>query len=68
VTTLGLTWNPSSQDGGSEILDYRINIAELGSEFNILDTSTNANYLAIGLTAGTTYEFKIESRNQFGYS
>ena len=25
-------------------------------------------YLVVGLTAGTTYEFKIEARNDFGYS
>lgn len=33
-----------------------------------MDTTTNLNYIATGLTAGTTYEFKIEARNQYDYS
>lgn len=31
---------------------------------NLVDTS----YIAIDLTFGTTYEFKLESRNEYGYS
>lgn len=34
----------------------------------MLDTTSDTSYLATGLTYGTTYEFKIEARNQFGYS
>jgi hypothetical protein len=29
---------------------------------------TDPNYLAIGLTAGAVYEFKVESRNSYSYS
>jgi len=29
---------------------------------------TSAEYLATSLTFGTTYEFKVESRNSYGYS
>ena len=27
-----------------------------------------SSYTAVGLNAGTTYEFKVESRNSYGYS
>lgn len=68
-STLGLTWEQAAFNGGAEILDYRINIAEQGQVFSVLaDGLTNPNYLAIGLTAGVTYEFKVESRNRYSYS
>jgi hypothetical protein len=34
----------------------------------IASSITTTSYTAIELTAGTTYEFKIESRNSYGYS
>jgi len=51
------------------IIDYRISIAEQGGSFSVLASDlTVAEYTAIGLTFGTTYEFKVESRNSYGYS
>jgi hypothetical protein len=67
-STLGLTWTPPIFTGGDVIIDYRINIAEQGGSYSILETVTTTSYTAIELTAGTTYEFKIESRNSYGYS
>lgn len=55
-------------NGGSVILDYRISIAEQGQAFSILDTTVDPNYTVSGLTSGTTYEFKVESRNEYDYS
>lgn len=34
----------------------------------MLTSTTSTSYQVTGLTAGTTYEFKIESRNEYGYS
>jgi hypothetical protein len=62
-SSLGLTWSAPAVDGGSEVIDYRLHIAELNGVFSVLDTTSNEYYLANGLTAGTTYEFKIEARN-----
>jgi hypothetical protein len=55
--------------GGDVIIDYRINIAEQGGAFSVLESGiTTTIYTAITLTSGTIYEFKIESRNSYGYS
>lgn len=75
--TLGLTWNTGQQggrrlstysDGHSPIIDYRINMAVNGGSFSVLDSTTESSYLVTGLTAGTTYDFFIEARNEYGYS
>lgn len=43
-------------------------MAEQGQVLTILDTTSSLNYLVSGLTAGTTYEFTVEARNQYDYS
>jgi hypothetical protein len=68
-TTLGITWSPAVFTGGDVIIDYRINIAEQGGAFSVLASGLlTPDYTATGLTSGTTYEFKVESRNSYGYS
>jgi hypothetical protein len=68
-STLGLTWTAPVFKGGDVIIDYRINIAEQGGSYSVLESGiTDTSYTATGLTAGTIYEFKIESRNSYGYS
>ena len=68
-TTLGITWSPAAFTGGDVIIDYRINIAEQGGAFSVLASGLlTPDYTATGLTSGTTYEFKVESRNSYGYS
>jgi len=68
-SALGLTWSAGSSNGGATIIDYRISMAESGGSFSVLATGlTSAEYLATGLTSGTNYEFKVESRNSYGYS
>ena len=49
--------------------DYRISIAEQGQTFSVLASGvTDSSYLATDLTAGVTYEFKVEARTSYGYS
>jgi hypothetical protein len=36
--------------------------------FTVLDTTVSTTYVATGLNAGTIYEFKLEARNEYGYS
>lgn len=44
-------------------------MAVQGNSFSELATGlTSASYQATGLTTGTIYEFKVESRNVVGYS
>jgi hypothetical protein len=68
---IGLTWSPPTFDGGSPVIDYRIwyDNANGGTSFevlavNILDTS----YLANTVIKGQTYIFKLQARNDYGYS
>jgi hypothetical protein len=56
-STLGLTWTAPVFTGGDVIIDYRINIAEQGGSYSVLESVTTTSYTATGLTAGTTYEF-----------
>ena len=68
-TTLGLTWTAPEFTGGDVILDYRVNYRVLGGEFTPLASDvTETSYTAAGLSLGTQYEFRVESRNNYGYS
>ena len=68
ASTLGLTWTEGNANGGSAIIDYRINYAEQGETYSVLTSTSSSSYQITGLTAGKTYEFKIEARNEYGYS
>lgn len=64
-----MTWTAPVFTGGAVIDDYRINIKEQGGTYSILASGiVPTSYTAIGLTAGTTYVFNIESRNSYSYS
>jgi hypothetical protein len=64
-----LTWDAAAFVGGAAIQDFRMNIAEQGRPFQVLDSGLlDTDYLVTGLTFGVTYEFKVESRNSYGYS
>jgi len=68
-STLGLTWSQAPFTGGAVIIDYRISIANVGGVFSVLTSNVeNPSYTALDLTAGIIYQFKIESRNSYGYS
>lgn len=44
-------------------------MAEQGSSFSVIASGvTQTSYVATSLTAGTTYEFKVEARNEYGFS
>ena len=68
-STLGLTWTAPAFTGGAVIDEYRVSYAEQGGTFSVLESSVvGTSYLATGLTAGTTYEFKLEAKNSYSYS
>lgn len=68
ATSLALQWTAPASDGGSPVLDYRIQYREQGGTYSDLATLNALTYLATGLTSGITYDFRVEARNQFGYS
>jgi hypothetical protein len=67
-TTLGLTWSAGASNGGASVTEYRVNYAEQGGSYSVLASTANTYYEVTALTSGTTYEFKIEAKNEYGYS
>jgi hypothetical protein len=51
------------------VLDYRITYDQSIDDYvTLVEFSPARSYTATGLTAGNTYKFKVEARNEFGYS
>jgi hypothetical protein len=68
-STIGLTWTAGATNGGTPVLDYRINYAVSGGTFGILaDAVAGTSYTVSTLQPGTTYEFKVEARNAYDFS
>lgn len=66
---IGLEWSEGASNGGTAIIDYLIQYAEVSAEFETLEVAvTTKSYTATSLTAGLTYKFKVQARNSFGYS
>lgn len=66
---IGLVWSDSTFVSGSNILDYKIEYDEAQDVFVTLETGiTSQSYTVNQLVAGTTYQFKVYSRNAAGYS
>lgn len=73
VTTayvIGFTWEDATLDGGSQILDWRINWDQSTQTYEILEAGiTERSYQTkVSLVPGATYRFKVEARNSVGYS
>ena len=66
---IGITWQAGAANGGTPVIDYRINFDQ-GTDVFSIDVAgiTATSYTKTGLTAGMTYKFKVEARNAFGYS
>jgi hypothetical protein len=67
TTTLGLTWNAGLDDGGTPLLDYRISM-EINGVYQVIAATTDNVFTINALTSGVTYNFKVQSRNDYGTS
>lgn len=67
-TAINLSWSAPGSNNGSAITGYKIQYKTTGSWSNVVaDTgSTSTTYSATGLTAGTTYYFRVASINAAG--
>jgi len=67
---IGLNWSPGSYDGGSPLLDYRVNYMPLsGSSYSVFASNiTTILFVVTGLVPGITYKFVVQSRNLVNYS
>jgi hypothetical protein len=70
ATKIGLSWSPGTANGGAQIIDHRISWDQGSNNYVTLAVGVvGATYTTTAtLVASTTYKFKIEARNQFGFS
>ena len=64
-----MSWTAPVFNGGSALLDYRVwSDQGLGGAFTVLQESvTTTDYIAVGLTQGLTYKFKVQANNAYGH-
>ena len=66
---VGLDWTAPVFYGESEILDYKLWYDNASSVWEIFQAViTDTEFTALELTQGSTYLFKVEARNIYGYS
>jgi hypothetical protein len=64
-----LTWSPGIGVGGTPLIDYRLTFDQGNNNFvQLVSGLTSTAYTVTGLASGTTYQFKVQARNAFGYS
>ena len=69
ASSITFTWKLGDDNGGSPVYDYRVRYDQGTSNYIVLAQNLlDRTYTATGLTAGTTYSFKVESQNADGYS
>jgi hypothetical protein len=69
-TQVAITWSPGASNGGTVVIDYSV-YWDQGTNNYVLAASgvTTTSYTkTTGITAGTTYKFKVKARNAIGLS
>ena len=70
TTTIDLSWNAPSDDGGASITGYRIEVSSNGGSSwtnRVADTgNTTTSYSHTGLSAGTTRHYRVSAINSVG--
>lgn len=69
ATQINLSWNAPSNNGGSAITGYKIEVKKGTGSFETLVTNTantSTIYSHTGLTAGTVYYYRVSAINSIG--
>ncbi len=69
ATSVSLSWNPPSSDGGSAITGYKIEYANNTSQYIVLVANTGGlqtGYIHTGLVTGTSYSYRVTAINSIG--
>jgi titin len=70
ATSVSLSWNPPSSDGGSTIIGYKIEYENNTSQYVVLVPNTGnlkTEYIHTGLVTGTSYSYRVTAINSIGY-
>jgi hypothetical protein len=67
---IGLTWAAPAFNGGAPVLDYRLwfDDGRGDSVFEVKQSGLHLSYTVESLVQGTVYTFKVQARNDYGYS
>jgi titin len=65
---IAVSWSAPSSDGGASISSYRVEISsDGGTNWAIVASAVTArNFLVVGLTNGTPYQFRVTATNMIG--
>jgi titin len=65
---IALSWSAPSNDGGASISSYRVEMSsDGGTSWAIVASAVTArNFLVVGLTNGTPYQFRVTATNMIG--
>lgn len=80
-TSVGLSWSITNEendgsrrrlqaldDGYSPIIDYRVMVSADGSDFKEVGSTKDTFFEVGGLNDGVNYDFRVQTRNEYGYS
>lgn len=68
-STITFKWLEGFANGGTPVIDYRVNYDEAQGVYVVLqEFYTELQITATNLQYGLVYFFKVEARNEFGYS
>ena len=70
ATSLTLTWNLPTSNGGSGITDYRVEFSSNGGttwKAIVHEPSAVRTFNVTGLTRATAYKFRVTAKNSIGY-
>ena len=67
ATSLNISWTAPANNGGATILDYKIEKSTDGTTWTSAATGASSGHTVSGLSASTSYYFRVAARNSVGY-
>jgi predicted phage tail protein len=64
-STITLSWTAPANNGGAAVSEYQVQQLS-GSTYNTIGTVSTTSFAVTGLTAGTSYSFRVLAKNSAG--